>query len=664
MALTTFSSLSPSLVSTSTRYQRLIHLPKVLLQRTVGKQPSFLYVSINSSPSSKVISNPPAVQRRFAQYHPTIWDSKLIDSFTTHYTYELHGTRLERLKQNVTKTLLAASTSSTQCTTSTLPMLKLIDSMQRLGVAYHFEKEIEAVLTSLGSSSTASTSSDLHTVALQFRILREHGIPISPDVFNKFRAGNGRFEDSLSKDIEGLLSLYEASHLGMLGEEHVLEEAKSFSAKRLRQLLGTLEGEDGLLKQLVQQSMETPLHWRMPRIEARSFIDIYQKDDSRNIDLLELAKLDYNLVQSVYQREIKELSSWRRLLWVGFGREKMSRARRMEQATRSSRVAHMEEWRGSPLPGSAEGRPANNGWWTDLDFEHKANFSRDRLMENYLWAMGINYEPQFSNCRIGLTKFVCILTVIDDMYDVYGFLDELELFTDAVHRWNMEDKEELPEYMKPIYTALLNFGNEVTDNVFKNNGLSVLPYIKKEWVNLCNSYLVEARWFYCGYTPTLEDYLKNAWTSVGGPAAILHAYLMLQGRNITKSSLDSFKHGSQIIYWSSLMTRLSDDLGTSKAEGERGDVAKSVECCMKERGVSEEEAQDYINELICYSWTKINEESSKTAIPKSIVKLSLNMARTAHSIFQHGDGIGTSIGVTKDRLISLIYNPIPTNTHN
>ncbi|CAN6708170.1 unnamed protein product [Malus baccata var. baccata] len=612
MALTTFSSLSPSLVSTSTRYQRLIHLPKVLLQRTVGKQPSFLYVSINSSPSSKVISNPPAVQRRFAQYHPTIWDSKLIDSFTTHYTYELHGTRLERLKQNVTKTLLAASTSSTQCTTSTLPMLKLIDSMQRLGVAYHFEKEIEAVLTSLGSSSTASTSSDLHTVALQFRILREHGIPISPDVFNKFRAGNGRFEDSLSKDIEGLLSLYEASHLGMLGEEHVLEEAKSFSAKRLRQLLGTLEGEDGLLKQLVQQSMETPLHWRMPRIEARSFIDIYQKDDSRNIDLLELAKLDYNLVQSVYQREIKELSRW----------------------------------------------------WTDLDFEHKANFSRDRLMENYLWAMGINYEPQFSNCRIGLTKFVCILTVIDDMYDVYGFLDELELFTDAVHRWNMEDKEELPEYMKPIYTALLNFGNEVTDNVFKNNGLSVLPYIKKEWVNLCNSYLVEARWFYCGYTPTLEDYLKNAWTSVGGPAAILHAYLMLQGRNITKSSLDSFKHGSQIIYWSSLMTRLSDDLGTSKAEGERGDVAKSVECCMKERGVSEEEAQDYINELICYSWTKINEESSKTAIPKSIVKLSLNMARTAHSIFQHGDGIGTSIGVTKDRLISLIYNPIPTNTHN
>lgn len=53
-------------------------------------------------------------------------------------------------------------------------------------------------------------------------------------------------------------------------------------------------------------------------------------------------------------------------------------------------------------------------------------------MENYMWAMGCSYEPQFSECRIGLTKSVCILTVIDDMYYIYGFLDELELFTDAV----------------------------------------------------------------------------------------------------------------------------------------------------------------------------------------------------------------------------------------
>ncbi|KAI5340388.1 hypothetical protein L3X38_019662 [Prunus dulcis] len=565
---------------------------------------------MTSSPSSTEISNPPAPQRRLAQYHPTIWDHKLIDSFTTHYTYELHATRLESLKQNVAETLLAASTSNKGGSASTCSVLKLIDSMQRLGVAYHFEQETDAALLSLVSSSTHGTTDDLHTVALQFRILREHGISISPEVFNKFRSRDGSFEDSLSKDVEGLLSLYEASHLGMPGEEedHVLEEAKSFSTRNLRQIIGTLE-DDNLLKQIVEQSLETPLHWRMPRIEARNFIDIYERDNSKSLALLELAKLDYNLVQSVYQMEIKELSRW----------------------------------------------------WRDLDFKNKASFSRDRLMENYLWAMGINYEPRFSECRIGLTKFVCILTIIDDMYDVYGFLDELEHFTHAVCRWNMEAKEVLPEYMRPVYAAMLKFGNELADNDFKNNGLDVLPYIKKEWVNLCKSYLVEARWFYRGYTPTLQEYLDNAWTSVGGPGALLHAYLLQGlGSHLTKTSLESFKHGSEIVYWSSFMTRLSDDLGTSKAESERGDVAKAVECYMEEKGTSEEKAQHYINDLICYSWKKMNEESAKTSrIPKSIVKMSLNMARTAHSIFQHGDGIGTSIGVTKDRLISLIANPIP-----
>lgn len=73
-------------------------------------------------------------------------------------------------------------------------------------------------------------------------------------------------------------------------------------------------------------------------------------------------------------------------------------------------------------------------WWKDLGFKDKLSFARDRLMENYMWVMGCIYEPRFSKCRIYLAKFVCILTAIDDMYDVYGSLDELERFTTAVYR--------------------------------------------------------------------------------------------------------------------------------------------------------------------------------------------------------------------------------------
>ena len=74
-------------------------------------------------------------------------------------------------------------------------------------------------------------------------------------------------------------------------------------------------------------------------------------------------------------------------------------------------------------------------WWTDLGFKEKLSFSRDRLVENYLWAMGFTPEPHFSKCRIGLTKFICIFSAMDDMYDIYGSPDELRRFTDAVNRY-------------------------------------------------------------------------------------------------------------------------------------------------------------------------------------------------------------------------------------
>jgi hypothetical protein len=87
-------------------------------------------------------------------------------------------------------------------------------------------------------------------------------------------------------------------------------------------------------------------------------------------------------------------------------------------------------------------------------------------------------------------------------------------------------------------------------------------------------------------------------------------------------------------------------------------VAKSIECYMVEESVSKEEAQDHIKRLIRYSWKKLNEESAKSSLPKSAVKMSYNMARTAQCIYQHGDGLGTSTGVIKDHLTTLIVKPI------
>lgn len=55
-------------------------------------------------------------------------------------------------------------------------------------------------------------------------------------------------------------------------------------------------------------------------------------------------------------------------------------------------------------------------------------------MESFFWTVGMAPDACSSNFRQGITKVVAFITILDDVYDVYGTLDELELFTEAVER--------------------------------------------------------------------------------------------------------------------------------------------------------------------------------------------------------------------------------------
>ena len=75
-----------------------------------------------------------------------------------------------------------------------------------------------------------------------------------------------------------------------------------------------------------------------------------------------------------------------------------------------------------------------HSWWRHTGLDQKLKFARDRLMSCFLWTVGIGFEPQFGYYRRIGAKVIYLITVIDDVYDLHGTLEELELFTDVIER--------------------------------------------------------------------------------------------------------------------------------------------------------------------------------------------------------------------------------------
>ncbi|XP_060167938.1 (R)-linalool synthase TPS5, chloroplastic-like isoform X2 [Lycium barbarum] len=510
--------------------------------------------------------------------------------------------RFTELKAEIKKNLMMMMVEGSS---DELEKLELIDNLQRLGVSYHFKYEIMQILRTIHQSS-AATGDSLHSTALKFRLLREHGFDISQDILNDFGDENGNLKQSICNDTKGLLELYEASFLST-ETEFTLKNATTFTVAHLKNYVDNHPGDqDNIMVALVLHALELPKHWTMTRLETEWYISIYERMSNANPLLLELSKLDFNIVQTAYQEDLRTLSKW----------------------------------------------------WKSTSLAEKLSFSRDRLVEDFLWSVGLAFEPQHNYCRRMLTKVVALIVVIDDIYDVYGTLNELEIFTDAVERWDIKAMERLPDYMKLCYLALFNSTNEMAYDILKEQGINVLPYLTKQWADLCKAYLREARWYYNEHMPTLQEYMDNAWISIATPLVLVHAFIFATS-SITKEALESLNNYPDIIRRCATINRYVDDLGTSSEELKRGDVSKSIQCYMKEKGASEEEARKHIKFLINETWELMNKDLREELLfSEEFIGIVLNFLRASHCIYQHGDGHGIQNSHITNRISKLLFEPI------
>nr|WBW04359.1 terpene synthase [Ficus variolosa] len=202
-------------------------------------------------------------------------------------------------------------------------------------------------------------------------------------IFQKFTNKEGKFDNALASNVQGILNLYEAAHLMVHGEP-ILEEALAFATTHLK-LTTTSPQLSPFLVAQVKRALEQPIRKVLPRVEARHFISLYEENPTHSEVLLNLAKLDFNIVQKLHQKELSD-------------------------ATR---------------------------WWKDLNVASNLSYARDRLVESYFWTVGVYFEPQYALARRMIFKVFAMTSLIDDIYDNHGTFEELQLFTDVVHRFGV-----------------------------------------------------------------------------------------------------------------------------------------------------------------------------------------------------------------------------------
>nr|AVT42335.1 casbene synthase [Euphorbia pekinensis] len=555
------------------------------------------FAAINKPATACLSSQPQQQDRPLANFPATVWGDCFSSLNFNDSKFEWYEKQVKVLKENIMVMVCDSACDSVE-------KIVLIDSLCRLGVSYHFEDAIEEELDRIFNAQLHifENDYDLYTISLAFRVLRQHGFKMSTDVFNKFKDTNGNFRSSLLNDAKGLLSLFEATHLSLPGED-ILDEAFDFSKEFLQS--SAIESFPDL-KNHITNALEQPFHNGIPRLEARKFIDLYQNDSSRNDTLLEFAKLDFNRVQLVHQQELNQYSMM----------------------------------------------------WKELNLTSEIPYARDRMAEIYFWASSTYFEPQYAHSRLIIARVVLLISLVDDTIDAYATIDEIHQLAEAIERWDISCLDELPDYLKRFYTLLLSTFSDF-ENELKDQGKSYsVKFGKEAYQELVRGYYLEAKWFSEGKVPTFDEYLYNGSMTTGLPLVSTVGFMGLEKVKGTKE-FDWLKTYPKLSYISGAFIRLVNDLTSHKTEQARGHVASSIDCYMKQHGGTKEEAVKVLEKMARDCWKEMNEEMMRpTEFSVDMLMRIVNLVRLTDVSYKYGDGY-TDSQQLKGFVKGLFVDPIP-----
>ncbi|CAL4996527.1 unnamed protein product [Urochloa decumbens] len=522
-------------------------------------------------------------------YHPTLWG----DFFLHHIPCLPAQCSVMKIKAKLKKEEVEAMLLDMD-SFDLSEKLELVDTLGRLGLDHHYTKQIDELLRKV--SEAGNRDLDLPTTSLQFYLLRKHGYHISSDVFLKFRDDNGNI---VSNDARCLLRLYDAAHLRVHGEE-ILDNIITSTKSQLQCIIENLEPN---LKEEVKYALKTPLFRRLNRVEARQYISMYEKNTEHNDVILEFAKLDFNILLTLYSEELRDLTSW---------------------------------WK---------------------EFQKQANtsiYARDRMVEMHFWMLGVFFEPQYSYSRKMLTQLFMIVSILDDLYDNYCTTEEGNTFAAALQRWDEAAAEQCPAYLRTLYVNILTTVKDIEEELkLQNNKHAKL--VKGLIIDMAKCYHAEAEWRDKKYVPTtVEEHLRVSARSSGCMHLASQGYISM-GDVASAEAIEWASTYPKIIRAVCIIARLANDIMSHKREEASKNMVSTVQACAKEHGIAIEQATEKLRELIEEAWMDITEECLRQPQPMALLSRAVNLARTMEFLYKDVDGYTESYSI-KGTLDSLYVN--------
>ncbi|CAH8315803.1 unnamed protein product [Eruca vesicaria subsp. sativa] len=542
----------------------------------------------------------------FTKLPPSKWGDHFLTVTVTDLDLDALAKEIKVLKLKVIDEIILYSQDDDEA------MIKrkilVIHFLVSLGLAYHFENEIEHIVKVAFEkiADLIADENDLYMISIMFRVFRTYGHNMSSDVFKRFKEDDEKFKGYIIKDLKGMLSFYEALHFRTT-TDYILDEALSFTLSHLEQIATGKLASPAHISRLIQKALHIPQHQNIEALVAREYISYYEQEEDHNDTLLKLAKLNFKYLQLHYIQELKTITMW---------------------------------WRG-----------------LDHTSDFPPNF-RERTMETWLAALMMYFEPQFSLGRIMSAKLYLAITFLDDACDTYASIDEVMNLVDCIERWDPEYIGQLQGHLKTAFKFVMSVYKEYEDILKSQGRLFVLEEMIEEFKILVRTNLQLIKWARGDYMPSFDEYIEAGGAEIGSYATITCSIMGL-GDIGKKKDFEWLRSRPKVVQVLAAKTRLMDDMTDYEEDIGKGYTANALNYYIKQHGVTKEEGIKEFDKMITDINKIVNEECLKTThISRRVLTQVINYGRSLDVLYTSDDVYNHREGMFKEYITTLLVDQI------